>query len=78
MVEGYSELRKTNENDLATIEALRTLRMLHYWGWLAKRWNYDPIFQRTFGFFTKEKFWEKVLLDLENQKVALQQADLIY
>jgi len=47
VMEGYSEFAYFNSAELHLIEALRTLRMIHYAGWLARRWD-DPAFPLNF------------------------------
>ena len=44
---GYTEFMDFNPAELRLIEPLRTLRMLHYNAWLAKRWD-DPAFRARF------------------------------
>ena len=43
LLEGYTQFREFDSRELHLIEALRTLRLLHYSAWIARRWN-DPAF----------------------------------
>ena len=47
VMEGYSQFRELDAAELWLIEALRTLRLIHYARWLAQRWD-DPAFPRSF------------------------------
>ena len=48
------------------IEALRSLRMIHYAAWLARRWN-DPAFPLAFPWFNTTRYWEDHVLSLREQ-----------
>ncbi|HEB80529.1 MAG TPA: serine/threonine protein kinase, partial [Chromatiales bacterium] len=43
LLEGYTQFQSFDPRELHLIEALRTLRMLHYAAWIARRWD-DPAF----------------------------------
>jgi Ser/Thr protein kinase RdoA (MazF antagonist) len=47
LLEGYTEFRNFDARELHVIEALRTLRIMHYAAWLARRWE-DPAFKTAF------------------------------
>ena len=66
LVEGYEEFADFNPRELHLIEALRTLRLVHHAGWLAKRWE-DPAFPRGFPWFNTDKFWQEHILNLKEQ-----------
>ena len=57
------------------IEPLRTLRMIHYCAWLARRWD-DPAFPRTFPWFNSVRYWGEHILELREQLAALQEPPL--
>ena len=61
---------------LALIEPLRTLRIMHYAGWLARRWD-DPAFPRSFPWFEEPKYWEQHVLNLREQIAAMQDDTLL-
>ncbi|MBT8125815.1 MAG: stress response kinase A, partial [Gammaproteobacteria bacterium] len=48
------------------IESLRTLRIMYFSAWLAKRWD-DPAFPRAFPWFNTTQYWEQHILDLREQ-----------
>ena len=75
LLEGYSEFLSFNPDELRLIESLRTLRMVHYTGWLARRWD-DPAFPVTFPFFNTQRFWQDHILALREQAAALDEPSL--
>lgn len=66
ILEGYSEFHDFNKCELHLIEALRSLRMLHYAGWLAKRWE-DPAFPLNFPWFNTATYWQEQLQHFREQ-----------
>jgi len=75
ILEGYGEFYDFRYSELQLIEALRTLRLLHYNAWLAARWD-DPAFPRTFTWFNSPRYWEQHILDLREQFAALDEPPL--
>ena len=71
---GYEEFHDFNFRELHLIEALRTLRMIHYAGWLAKRWE-DPTFPANFPWFNEPRYWENLLNNLREQVEILELQD---
>jgi len=69
-LEGYEQFRLFDPVELLLIEPLRTLRMIHYMGWLAQRWD-DPAFPAAFTWFGTPRYWEDQLNDLREQVEAL-------
>ncbi|MCK7492128.1 MAG: serine/threonine protein kinase [Comamonadaceae bacterium] len=47
---GYEDFREFDPRELHLVEALRTLRLIHYSAWLARRWD-DPAFPAAFPWF---------------------------
>jgi Ser/Thr protein kinase RdoA (MazF antagonist) len=72
---GYCEFMEFNAGELQLIEALRTLRIIHYAGWLARRWD-DPAFPANFPFFNTQRYWQDHILSLREQAAALEEAPL--
>jgi Ser/Thr protein kinase RdoA (MazF antagonist) len=68
--EGYEMFRPLNGAEVRLIEPLRTLRIIHYSAWLAKRWN-DPAFPAAFPWFNSVQYWQDHIATLENQLVAM-------
>lgn len=77
LLDGYHEFREFDERELALIEPLRTLRIIHYAAWIGKRWE-DPAFKQAFPFFAGERFWDEHLLSLREQRAALDEPPLAY
>jgi len=75
LVEGYSEFCDFDPRQLRWIEALRTLRLVHYAAWLGRRWE-DPAFPRSFTWFNTERYWAEHILELREQMSALQEEPL--
>jgi Ser/Thr protein kinase RdoA (MazF antagonist) len=75
ILQGYSEFYDFDYRELHLIEALRTLRMISYSAWLARRWN-DPAFPLTFPWFNTYHYWQVHLEDLREQEMLLQPAAL--
>ncbi len=71
IVEGYQEFADFDPHETALIEPLRTLRIMHYAGWLARRWD-DPAFPRAFPWFQEPKYWEQHVLNLREQLAAME------
>jgi len=76
LVDGYEEFREFDRRELALIEPLRTLRLVHYSAWLAQRWN-DPIFPINFPWFGSSDYWKGQVDMLVEQTEAMQAAPLM-
>lgn len=74
---GYTEFSDFDARELHLIEALRTLRLIHYYGWLAKRWD-DPAFKRAFPWFNTQRCWEDHILSLREQAALLHEEPLTW
>ena len=72
IVEGYQEFADFDHHETSLIEPLRTLRIMHYAGWLARRWD-DPAFPRAFPWFLEPKYWEQHVLNLREQVSAMEE-----
>ncbi len=75
IVEGYSEFFDFQPRELRLIEALRSLRILHFSAWLARRWN-DPTFPHHFSWFNTPRYWGDHILELREQIAALNEPPL--
>jgi len=76
LLEGYEEFAELDLSELHLIEALRSLRMMHYAAWLAKRWN-DPAFPLAFPWFNSNQYWEEHVLELREQLSRLHEPVLV-
>ncbi len=77
LLEGYEEFRRFDPRELHLIEALRSLRIVHYAAWLARRWD-DPAFKRGFPWFNSRRFWDEHILTLREQIALMDEAPLSY
>ncbi|WP_416306661.1 serine/threonine protein kinase [Neptunicella sp. SCSIO 80796] len=75
LISAYEEFADFDMSQLSLIEPLRAMRMIHYMGWLARRWQ-DPAFPRAFPWFSSERYWEEQVLALKEQLSALQEPAL--
>lgn len=72
---GYEEFHDFDRRELHLVEALRTLRMIHYAAWLASRWQ-DPAFPQAFPWFGSDRYWEEHVLALREQAALLEELPL--
>jgi len=75
MLDGYSMFHELDPRELALIEPLRGLRMIHYCGWLAKRWE-DPAFPAAFTWVDSPHYWSQHIQDLRQQLDVLSEPPL--
>jgi len=75
ILEGYSQFSTFDYSELVMVESLRTLRMIHYAAWLARRWE-DPAFPRAFPWFKEPRYWEEHVLQLREQLAAIDEGPL--
>jgi Ser/Thr protein kinase RdoA (MazF antagonist) len=75
VLDGYEQFADFNPAELWLIEALRTLRMIHYAAWIARRWD-DPAFPRAFPWFDAPRYWEEHIQTLREQVPLLDESPL--
>lgn len=75
LLEGYETFHRFDAGQLVLIEPLRSLRMVHYAGWLASRWQ-DPAFPRHFPWFNTDSYWRQHVGSLEEQLAILDEPPL--
>lgn len=76
IVEGYDQFFSFQPRQLALIEPLRTLRMIHHSAWIGRRWS-DPAFPRAFSWYAQPRYWGDQILALREQMSALDEPILI-
>jgi Ser/Thr protein kinase RdoA (MazF antagonist) len=76
LVDGYEMFREFDRAELTLIEPLRTLRLIHYSAWLARRWD-DPIFPINFPWFGTSDYWQGQVQMLEEQLEAMAEPPLV-
>ncbi|RMG38975.1 MAG: serine/threonine protein kinase [Gammaproteobacteria bacterium] len=76
LLAGYRTFRDFDLRELALIEPLRALRLVHYTGWLCRRWD-DPAFPRAFPWLGEAGWWEGHIADLEQQRLRMAEPPLM-
>ncbi|MCH8621618.1 serine/threonine protein kinase [Undibacterium sp. TS12] len=72
---GYEDFFEFDSRQLYLIEALRTLRLIHYSAWLAQRWH-DPAFPAAFPWFNSQRYWQDRILELREQVALMDEPPL--
>ncbi|MGH8798931.1 MAG: serine/threonine protein kinase [Casimicrobiaceae bacterium] len=75
VLSGYEDFCDFDDRELNLVEALRTLRLIHYSAWLARRWD-DPAFPAAFPWFNTQRYWQDRVLELREQTAAMDEAPL--
>lgn len=75
VLDGYQDFCDFDFAELQVLEALRSLRMIHYSGWLARRWS-DPAFPLNFPWFNSQQYWQDQILSLREQRALLDEPPL--
>jgi Ser/Thr protein kinase RdoA (MazF antagonist) len=75
VLEGYEDFFAFDPRELHLVEALRTLRMIHYEAWLARRWD-DPAFPAAFPWFNTQTYWQNQILELREQIALMDEPPL--
>ena len=77
LLDGYTRFRDFDPRELQLFEALRSLRMMHYAAWLARRWQ-DPAFPLAFPWFNSERYWGEHVLALREQSALMDEPPLAW
>ena len=77
LLAGYEDFADFDPRELHLVEALRTLRLIHYSAWLARRWD-DPAFPVAFPWFNTQRYWQDRVLELREQVALMDEAPLPY
>jgi Ser/Thr protein kinase RdoA (MazF antagonist) len=72
---GYEDFHDFDPRELNLLEALRTLRLIHYSAWLARRWD-DPAFPAAFPWFNTQRYWQDRVLELKEQIALMEEEPL--
>ena len=75
VLRGYEDFRTLDPRELHLVEALRTLRLIHYSAWLAQRWS-DPAFPAAFPWFNTQRYWQDRILELREQVALMEEPPL--
>ena len=77
LLKGYTEFHDFDARELHLIEALRSLRIVHYAAWIARRWE-DPAFKIAFPWFHSQRYWDDHVLALREQVALMQEPPLVW
>ena len=72
---GYEQFAELDRRELHLLEALRTLRLIHYSAWIARRWD-DPAFPAAFPWFNTQRYWQDRILELREQIALMDEEPL--
>jgi Ser/Thr protein kinase RdoA (MazF antagonist) len=72
---GYEQFREFDPRELHLVEALRSLRLIHYAAWIARRWD-DPAFPAAFPWFNTQRYWQDRILELREQIALMDEEPL--
>ena len=72
---GYEDFAELDRRELHLVEALRTLRLIHYSAWIARRWD-DPAFPAAFPWFNTQRYWQDRILELREQIALMDEPPL--
>ena len=72
---GYEDFCDFEARQLYLVDALRTLRLIHYSAWLARRWD-DPAFPVAFPWFNTQRYWQDRILELREQVALMDEPPL--
>jgi|TARA_B110000240_G_scaffold163857_1_gene183985 Ser/Thr protein kinase RdoA (MazF antagonist) len=75
LAEGYNEFHNFRASELELVEAMRTMRLMNYAAWLARRWE-DPAFPKSFPWFNTERYWAEHIQELREQLFLLDEPAL--
>ena len=76
VLKGYEDFMHLERRELQILEALRTLRLMHYSAWIARRWD-DPAFPAAFPWFNTQRYWQDRILELREQIALMQEEPLV-
>ena len=72
---GYEDFAELDRGEIPLVEALRTLRLVHYSAWIARRWD-DPAFPAAFPWFNTQRYWQDRILELREQIALMEEEPL--
>jgi Ser/Thr protein kinase RdoA (MazF antagonist) len=75
LLRGYRQFCDFDHRELHLLEALRTLRLIHYAAWIARRWH-DPAFPAAFPWFNTQRYWQDRILELREQIALMDEPPL--
>lgn len=76
LLAGYEGFNDFDPSELHLVEALRTLRLIHFSAWIARRWD-DPAFPVAFPWFSSQRYWQDRILELREQIALMDEPPLM-
>ncbi|HEU0189528.1 MAG TPA: serine/threonine protein kinase [Gallionella sp.] len=76
LLAGYEDFYEFDPCELHLLEALRTLRLIHYSAWIARRWD-DAAFPVAFPWFNTQRYWQDRILELREQIALMDEPPLL-
>lgn len=76
LLAGYQDFYDFDPRELHLLEALRTLRLIHYSAWIARRWD-DAAFPAAFPWFNTQRYWQDRILELREQIALMDEPPLL-
>lgn len=73
ILEAYELMGDFPHHSLKLVEPLRTMRFIHFYAWIGKRYQ-DPAFQQQFPQFREQTYFETALNDLRMQYAKIQES----
>jgi Ser/Thr protein kinase RdoA (MazF antagonist) len=75
VLRGYEDFAEFDDRERHLVEALRTLRLVHYSAWIGRRWD-DPAFPAAFPWFNTARYWQDRILELREQIALMEDTPL--
>ena len=75
LLTGYEDFYDFDPREMHLLEALRTLRLIHYSAWIARRWD-DAAFSVAFPWFNTQRYWQDRILELREQIALMDEPPL--
>jgi len=75
LLTGYEDFYDFDPREMHLLEALRTLRLIHYSAWIARRWD-DAAFPVAFPWFNTQRYWQDRILELREQIALMDEPPL--
>lgn len=76
LLAGYEDFCDFDPREMYLLEALRTLRLIHYSAWIARRWD-DAAFSVAFPWFNTQRYWQDRILELREQIALMEEPPLV-
>ncbi|NBO11807.1 MAG: serine/threonine protein kinase [Betaproteobacteria bacterium] len=72
LLQAYRSISELDASELHWIEVMRSMRLIEHAAWIANRYD-DPAFPPAFPGFTDPDFWDRRMVELQQQQSVLSQ-----